>query len=94
MVQNFRTTHVQQIRGSEDVEQQRARDQELALLREGQGHMGRAIGAMVRHMQSEGANVRQIRILNKELKDAVWLKLDHWHHVRGSLLTTLLLLSR
>ena len=60
VVNNYRTTHVQQIQGSDDVEQQRARDQELSVLREGQGHMGRAIGEMVRHMQSEGANVRQI----------------------------------
>jgi len=60
VVQNFHTTHVNQIRGSDDVAQQRARDQELALLREGQGHMGRAIGEMVRHMEGQGANLRQL----------------------------------
>jgi len=60
VVNNYHTTHVQAIRGSDGVEQQRARDQELALLREGQGHMGRAIGEMVRHMEGEGANLRQL----------------------------------
>ena len=60
VVNNYHTTHVQEIRGSDGIEQQRARDQELAALREGQGNMGRAIGEMVQHMQSEGANVKQI----------------------------------
>eukprot|EP00969_Alexandrium_andersonii_P241237 10651726-Alexandrium_andersonii.AAC.1 len=59
VVNNYHTTHNNQIQ-ARGLEQDARRDGELAQLREGQGNMGRAIGELVRHMQGQGANLREI----------------------------------
>ena len=51
VVHNYHNTHIQQLRNSEDVEQQRARDEQLTALVGSQRQTAGHIGETVRHLQ-------------------------------------------